>query len=165
MIHSRNTRQFTDIRPCPTEGRDVTSLTVDEFQPLVRSFEAAFQAHMAPWRLDERPGTARRYPTYQNGPLPTPEDQLLCILASPKTYPLQVVQGRLFGMAQSTAHQWLPLLFLTHNRRDFRRPHHLWSEGGCMHYGIIISISAHIPLPELERRMLRLLSTYTSENL
>ena len=32
-----------------------------------------------------------------------------------------------------------------------------------MHYGIIIS--AHIPLPELERRMLRLLSTYTSEYL
>jgi hypothetical protein len=32
-----------------------------------------------------------------------------------------------------------------------------------MYYGIIIS--AHIPLPELERRMLRLLSTYTSEDL
>ena len=36
-------------------------------------------------------------------------------------------------------------------------------EGGRMLYGSIIS--AHIPLPELERRMLRLLSTYTSEYL
>jgi hypothetical protein len=32
-----------------------------------------------------------------------------------------------------------------------------------MHYGIIIS--AYIPLLELERRMLRLLSTYTLEDL
>ena len=27
-----------------------------------------------------------------------------------KTYPLQVVQGRLFGMGQSKAHQWLHVL-------------------------------------------------------
>jgi hypothetical protein len=41
--------------------------------------------------------------------------------------------------------------------------HRLWTEGGRMHYGIIIS--AHIPLLELERRMLRLLSTYPLEDL
>ena len=54
-------------------------------------------------------------------------------------------------------------IFLTHNRRDFRRLHRLWTEGGRMHYGIVIS--AHIPLLDLERRMLRLLSTYTLEDL
>ena len=88
----------------------MTSLTLDEFQQVVPSFAAAFQAHMAPWRLDGKPRTARRYTTYKNCPLPTSEDRLLCILVYLKTYPLQVVQGRLFGMGQSKAHQWMHVL-------------------------------------------------------
>jgi hypothetical protein len=90
----------------------LTSLTVDEFRRLVPPFEAAFQVHMADWRLDGKPRTARRYTTYQNCPLPTPEDRLLCILVYLKTYPLQVVQGRLFGMGQSKAHQWIHALLV-----------------------------------------------------
>ena len=43
-------------------------------------------------------------------PLPTPEDRLLFILAYVKTYSLQVVQGRLFGMGQSKANQWIHVL-------------------------------------------------------
>ena len=97
--------QFTDIQDRPTEFLDVTSLTLDEFQQLVSPFEAAFQAHMAAWCLDGKPRTARRFSVYQNCPLPTPEDRLLFILAYVKTYSLQVVQGRRFGMGQSKAHQ------------------------------------------------------------
>jgi Helix-turn-helix of DDE superfamily endonuclease len=85
----------------------VTSLSVDELQPLVPPFEAAFQAHMADWRRDGKRRTARRYATDQNCPLPTPEDRLLVIRVYLQTSPLQVVQGRLFGMGQSKAHQWL----------------------------------------------------------
>jgi hypothetical protein len=58
---------------------------MDEFRPLVRPFETAFQAHMATWRLDGQARPARRYTTYQNCPLPTPEDRLLCILVYLKT--------------------------------------------------------------------------------
>jgi hypothetical protein len=101
------TLRFADLQTRPTEVLDLTSLTVDEFRQLVPPFEAAFQAHMADWRLDGKPRTARRYTTYQNCPLPTPADRLLCILVYLKTYPLRVVQGRLFGMGQSKAHQWL----------------------------------------------------------
>jgi hypothetical protein len=85
-------------------------LTLDEFQQLVPPFEAAFQTHMAAWRLDGKPRTARRFSVYQNCPLPTPEDRLLFILAYVKTYSLQVVQGRLFGMGQSKANQWIHVL-------------------------------------------------------
>jgi hypothetical protein len=67
---------------------------------------------MAHWRLDGKSRTARRYATYQNGPLPTPEDRLWCILVSVKTYPLHVVQGRLFGMGQSKAHPWIHVLLV-----------------------------------------------------
>ena len=41
-----------------------------------------------------------------------PEDRLLFILVYLKTYPLQVVQGRLFGMGQSKAHQWIHVLLV-----------------------------------------------------
>jgi hypothetical protein len=90
----------------------LTSLTVDEFQQLVPPFEAALQAHMADWRLDGKRRTARRYTTYQNCPLPTPEDRRLCILTYLKTSPLQVVQGRLSGMGQSKTHQWIHALLV-----------------------------------------------------
>jgi hypothetical protein len=104
--------RFADVRTRPTEFLDLTSLTLDEFRHLVSLFEAAFQAHMTHWRLDGMPRTARRYTTYQNCPLPTPEDRLLFILVYLKTYPLQVVQGRLFGMGQSKAHQWIHVLLV-----------------------------------------------------
>src|ERR1700756_3732846 len=106
------TLRFADLQTRPTEVLDLTSLTVDEFQQLVPPFEAAFQSHMAHWRLDGRPRTARRYTTYQNCPLRTPEDRLLFILVYVKTYPLQVVQGRLFGLGQSKAHQWIHVLLV-----------------------------------------------------
>jgi Helix-turn-helix of DDE superfamily endonuclease len=50
---------------------------------------------------------------YKNCPLPAPEDRLLFILAYVKTYSLQVVQGRLFGMGQSKANQWIHVLLPT----------------------------------------------------
>src|SRR5918994_1281643 len=104
--------RFTEVQSRPTEFLDLTSVTLDEFEQLIPPFEAAFQAHMALWRLDGKPRTARRYTTYTNCPLPTPEDRLLCILVYLKTYPLQVVQGRLFGMGQSKAHQWIHVLLV-----------------------------------------------------
>src|SRR6516162_9703941 len=102
--------QFTDVQARPTEFLDLTSLTLDEFQHVVPPFEAAFHAHMAAWRLDGKPRTARQFAVYKNCPLPTPEDRLLFILAYVKTYSLQVVQGRLFGMGQSKANQWIHVL-------------------------------------------------------
>src|SRR5262249_5607485 len=99
--------QFADLQSRPTEFLDFTSLTLDEFQLLIPPFEAAFQAHMAACRLDGKPRTARQFSVYKNCPLPTPEDRLLFILAYVKTYSLQVVQGRLFGMGQSKANQWI----------------------------------------------------------
>jgi hypothetical protein len=102
--------QYTDVQDHPTEFLDLTSLTLDEFQQLVPPFEAAFQAHMAAWRLDGKPRTARQFAVYKNCPLPTPEDRLFFILTYLKTYSLQVVQGRLFGMRQSKANQWIHVL-------------------------------------------------------
>ena len=102
--------RYIDLQSRPTELLDFTSLTLEEFQLLVPSFEAAFQARMAVWRMDGKPRTARRFTVYKNCPLPTPEDRLFFLLTYLKTYTLQVVQGRLFGMVQGKAHQWIHVL-------------------------------------------------------
>src|SRR5664279_4394016 len=102
--------RFADMRLRPTEFLDFTSLTVEEFQILILPFEAAFQAHMAMWCLDGTPRTARRFSVYHTCPLATPEDRLFFLLTYLKTYTLQVVQGRLFGMGQSKANQWIHVL-------------------------------------------------------
>src|SRR2546423_841051 len=102
--------RFADLQSRPMEFLDFTSVTLDEFQQLVPPFEAAFHAHMAAWRMDGKPRTARRFTVYQNCPLPTPEERLLFLLTYLKTYALQVVHGRLFGMVQGKANQWIPVL-------------------------------------------------------
>ena len=114
------TLRFADLGMRPTEVLDLSRLTVNEFAPVVPPFEAAFQAHMALWRLDGKPRTARRSTTDQNCPLPTPEDRRLFILVYLKTYPLHVVQGRLFGMGQRKAHPWMHVLWVV--LRATRRP-------------------------------------------
>jgi len=102
--------RYADIASRPTEFLDFTSLTLEEFQILLPPFEAAFQAHMAVWRFDGTPRTTRRFTVYKNCPLPTPEDRLFFLLTYLKTYTLQVVHGRLFGMPQCTANQWIHVL-------------------------------------------------------
>jgi Helix-turn-helix of DDE superfamily endonuclease len=102
--------QFMDVQDRPTVFLDFTSLTLDEFPQLIPSFEAALQAHMAMWRLDGPPRIARQFAVSKNCPLPTPEDRLFFLLTYLKTYALQVVQGRLFGMGQSKANQWMHVL-------------------------------------------------------
>jgi hypothetical protein len=102
--------RFTDVQSPPTEFLDLTSGTLDEFEQLVPPFEVSFQAHMAAWRLDGKPRAARQFTVYKTCPLATPEDRLFFVLTYLKTYSLQVVQGRLFGMSQSKANQWIHVL-------------------------------------------------------
>src|SRR5918911_3296525 len=102
--------RFTELKSRPLEFLDFTSVTLDEFQQLVLPFETAFHARMAAWRMDGKPRTSRRFTVYKNCPLPTPEDRLFFLLTYLKTYALQVVHGRLFGLPQYKANQWLHVL-------------------------------------------------------
>ncbi len=105
--------RFSEVQSRPIEFLDLTSLTLEEFEQLIPPFETAFQAHMAHWRLDGKPRTSRQFSVYKNCPLPLPEDRLFFVLTYLKTYSLQVVQGRLFGMGQSKANQWIHVLLPT----------------------------------------------------
>jgi len=102
--------RYRDLPTHTTELLDLTSLTVAEFVALVPPFEAAFLAYMAAWTLHGRRRQLRRYATYRTCPLPTPEDRLLFILVYLKQHPTHLLHGRLFGMRQSKATQWIHVL-------------------------------------------------------
>jgi hypothetical protein len=102
--------RYRDLPTHTTDVLDLTSLTVDEFAALVPPFEAAFLGYMAEWTLHGRRRQARRYTTYKNSPLPTPQDRLLFVLIYLKQNPTQLLHGRLFGMRQSKATQWIHVL-------------------------------------------------------
>jgi len=102
--------RYREIPTHTTEVLDLTSLTVDEFAALVPPFEAAFLDYMAKWTLHGRRRQLRRYTTYANCPLPTPEDRLLFILVYLKQHPMHLLHGRVFGMRQSKATQWIHVL-------------------------------------------------------
>jgi hypothetical protein len=125
--------RFADMQSRPTEFLDFTSLTLEEFQQLVPPFEAAFQAQMAARRLDGKPRTARQFAVYKHCPLPRPEDRLFFLLTYLKTYALQVVQGRLFGMGQSKANQLRLSRFMVYCASHHRRYHswHIYSSPAC----------------------------------
>jgi hypothetical protein len=97
---SQNERKFVDM----------TSLTVEEFNQLVPTFEKAFQERMKDWCLDGKKRLRHKYTTYINCPLPTPEDRLFFILVYVQTNVQQAVQGELFGMPQNKANQWIKTL-------------------------------------------------------
>src|SRR5258708_15039085 len=102
--------RYADRRRREQKCLDFTSLTVEEFDKLVPVFEEEFQKHMKNHRLDGKERVGREYVTYANCPLPTAEDRLLFLLVYLKTYPLQVVQGRLFGLPQGKTNQWIHVL-------------------------------------------------------
>ena len=102
--------RYRDLPTHTNEVLDLTSLTVDEFTALVPAFETAFLGYLVDWTLHGRRRQARRYTTYKNCPLPTPEERLLFILVYLKQNPTQLLHGRLFGMRQSKATPWIHVL-------------------------------------------------------
>lgn len=102
--------RYTTERSKANRILDLTSLTIEEFEVLVPDFEIAFREHMTHWTLEGKPRTGRRYSTYSNCPLPTPQDRLLFILVYLKQAATQSFHGAAFGMGQPKANQWIHTL-------------------------------------------------------
>jgi hypothetical protein len=84
-----------------------TGLNLAAFYELLPAFERAYEADLdkrdkarARKRLRKRGGG-------RNGALPSLEDKLLFILFYFKVYPVQEVQGYVFGMGQTQAGEWI----------------------------------------------------------
>ena len=100
---------YETLKTKPKELLALTGLARREFEELLPMFAHALQVaeeqtRPAPRQRQRAPGGGRK-PS-----LRTAEDKLLFALVYTKTYPLQVVQGQLFGMSQSSANEWIHFL-------------------------------------------------------
>ena len=100
---------YETLKTKPKELLALTGLARREFEELVPAFAHTLQVveeqtRPAPRHRQRAPGGGRK------PGLRTAEDKLLFALVYTKTYPLQVVQGQLFGMSQSSANEWIHFL-------------------------------------------------------
>ena len=58
----------------------MTGYTVEEFEALLPTFQAEFEAYVSEYCLDGTKRKKRKYVEYKNSPLPTIADKLLFIL-------------------------------------------------------------------------------------
>lgn len=97
---------YATLKNKPKELLALTGLALREFDELLRAFAQALEAAETPAK--PKPKKRQRAPGGGRKPgLRTVEDKLLFILVYTKTYPLQIVQGQLFGMSQSSANEWI----------------------------------------------------------
>jgi hypothetical protein len=101
--------KFADVKGNKGELLALTGLTLKEFKVVLPAFRLAYQQRYESSKT--RAGTPRKRKAGGGAgrisSLALIEDKLLFILVYQKTYPLQIVLGRLFGMGQSAANQWI----------------------------------------------------------
>src|SRR5215471_12019305 len=100
---------YTELEKKPQKLLAMTGLARREFEELLPVFsqvlaEAEAATKPKPKKRQWAPGGGRKPGL---GPV---EDKLLFILVYTKTYPLQVVQGEMFGMSQPSANDWIQAL-------------------------------------------------------
>jgi len=99
---------YEKLKKQPHKFLALTSLSVEEFNDLLPAFKRSWAADVEK-RAQDKPRQRNvgggRKPT-----LKSLEDMLLFILLYLKIYPLQEVQGILFGMSQGQANDWIQRL-------------------------------------------------------
>jgi hypothetical protein len=65
---------------------------------------------MSEWTFEGKARSKRRYSTYRNCPLPTPEDRLLFVLMYLKNYPVQSLHGQIFSLPLGKTNMWIHVL-------------------------------------------------------
>jgi hypothetical protein len=100
---------YETLKKKPKKLLALTGLARREFDELRPAFAQTLTA--AEERAKPKPKKRQRAPGGGRKPgLRSAEDKLLFILVYTKTYALQVVQGQLFGMSQSSANEWIHFL-------------------------------------------------------
>ena len=99
---------YEKLKKKPSRFLALTSLSVEKFEELLPAFKKAWAAD-----VEKRAYAQPRKRKVGGGRKPTLkslEDRLLFILLYFKIYPLQQVQGTLFGMSQGQANDWIQRL-------------------------------------------------------
>ena len=105
---------YASVRGDRRELLALTGLTAREFRQLLGSFGRVYERRHPAGETEAGVPRRRAEGGGRKSVLTRAEDKLLFILTYVKTYPLQVVMGRLFGLSQTSVNQWahrlLPVL-------------------------------------------------------
>ena len=96
---------YEKLKKKPRRFLALTSVNVAEFDELLPAFQRSWEADVEK-RFNSKP-RKRKAGGGRKAILTRLEDKLLFILVYFKTYPLQEVQGTLFGMSQAQANDWI----------------------------------------------------------
>jgi hypothetical protein len=100
---------YTEMVKRPALLHRLTGLTVKEFDALEDAFSTQYDQQVIQPRVSA-PGRQRAVGGGQKGALPEVGDKLLFILVYTRIYPLLIIQGMFFGMAESKACKWVGML-------------------------------------------------------
>lgn len=92
--------KYDEVKEKPSTLQAMTSLNREEFEELCVVFSEAWERHRQAMGYNASKGG-------RPAQLAAIEDKLLFILFYLKTYPLQEVQGHLFGLSQGQANLWI----------------------------------------------------------
>ncbi|MBA2747450.1 MAG: transposase [Tatlockia sp.] len=109
--------KYLELKEKPREFLSVTSLTDEEFQVLLPTFERCYQLLSPPKPKPTKKHQHRAGGGGRKAKLADISDKLLFILAYQKTSPLQTMHGLQFGISQGRVNYWvhrlLPVLQLS----------------------------------------------------
>ena len=109
--------KYDELKEKPREFLSVTSLTDEEFQVLLPTFERCYEFLSSPKPKATRKKKQRATGGGRRAKLASMSEKLLFILAYQKTSPLQTLHGFQFGLSQGRVNYWvhrlLPVLQLS----------------------------------------------------
>jgi DDE superfamily endonuclease/Helix-turn-helix of DDE superfamily endonuclease len=100
---------YTQLVKRPVLLQRLTGLNEKEFESLLEAFSNQYDHQVIQPRV-KAPGRQRATGGGQKGAMPERADKLLFILMYTKIYPLLIVQGMFFGIAESKACTWVGTL-------------------------------------------------------
>lgn len=97
---------YIQLAQNPSLFRSFTGLTREAFANLLPAFAQAYESDWD-YRDAQKARRRRQRGGGRRGAIPTEADKLIFILVYFRFYPVQVLQGYLFGLSQAQANEWL----------------------------------------------------------
>lgn len=98
---------YQQLKAKPSLFKSFTGVTVQAFEKLLPAFRQAYQDDLDRRDVQRKVPRQRQRGGGSKGALPNVEDKLVFILCYFRLYPVQVLQGYLFGMGQPQANEWI----------------------------------------------------------
>ncbi len=99
--------RYDELKEKPREFLSVTSITDEEFQVLLPTFEKWYHLSVKPKPKATKKKKRRQSGGGRKATLADMSDKLLFILAYQKTAPLQTIHGLQFGLSQGRVNYWV----------------------------------------------------------